>query len=481
MTRTASIPTLIAATALLLVHPAGAQQAPGPQAFKGVWTGLLDAGAVKLRLVLHVDAAEGGALTGTMDSPDQGANGIPATSVTVDGSTLRFAIAPLSAVFEGTLSADGSRLEGTFTQGPARLPLTVTRGEAPPPPERPQVPEPPFPYRVEDVRVQNANGGVTLAGTLTLPPGPGPFPGVALVSGSGPQDRDEALMGHKPFLVLADHLTREGIAVLRYDDRGVGGSTGTFATATSEDFTSDALAAVAFLQGRDDIGAVGIVGHSEGGLVGPMAAARSTDVDFVVMLAGPGIPGDEILYLQGALIARAGGASEEAVAANQDVQERIFAIVRAEPDSAAASAKLSAALDEIVAALPEETRRRMGDEVSPQALRAQASQVNTPWFRFFLTYDPRPTLERVRVPVLALNGSLDLQVPAEANLREIAAALARGGNRDATARALPGLNHLFQTATTGAPTEYATITETMSPVALQAVSGWIKERFAAGR
>ncbi len=478
-------PSPVSAVLLLIlalgsVDPVGAQQASGPTDFRGVWTGLLDVGAVELRLVFHVEPAGDDSFTGTLDSPDQGAAGIPATSVSVRGDTLRFTIAPLSAVFEGTLSRDGSRLEGTFTQGPARLPLVLTRDEAPPPPERPQNPTPPLPYRVQDVRVENPPAGVSLAGTLTLPSGPGPFPGVVLVTGSGPQDRDEAIMGHKPFLVLADHLTREGIAVLRYDDRGVGASTGTFATATSEDFTSDALAAVAFLHARSDIGAVGIVGHSEGGLVGPLAATRSGGVDFVVMLAGPGLPGDEILYLQGALIARAGGASEESVAANLDIQKRLFQVLRSEPDSAVAAGKLRAALDEAVAALPAEVRGSMADDLAPQALEAQLRQLNTPWFRFFLTYDPRPTLEKVRVPVLALNGELDLQVPADANVREISRALERGGNRDAVARALPGLNHLFQTATTGSPSEYGSIPETMSPMALQAVSAWIKERFASG-
>jgi hypothetical protein len=284
-------------------------------------------------------------------------------------------------------------------------------------------------------------------------------------------------MGHKPFLVLADHLTRKGIAVLRYDDRGVGGSTGSFPIATSEDFTSDALEAVAFLKDRSDVGAVGIAGHSEGGLIGPMAAARSADVAFVVMLAGPGLPGDEILYLQGALIARAEGASDAQAAANLEIQKRLFAIVRAQPDTAAAAQELRHALQEAVATLPAETRRQMESELAPAALEAQVRQVNSPWFRFFLTYDPRPTLERVRVPVLALNGSLDLQVPAEENLRGVGEALKRGGNADVTTRLLPGLNHLFQTARTGGPSEYATITETMSPTALEAVSSWILERF----
>jgi hypothetical protein len=463
---------LPAVVALALGGPSAsaiAQEPPSPGSFVGSWKGPLDVGTAKLTLVFHVIEAEGSGFRGTLDSPDQGAIGIPATEVTVQGNTLRFAVAALGVRYVATLSPDGSTLTGTFTQGPAEFPLILTRGEAEAPP-RPQTPTLPLPYRSQDVLVRNDQAGVALAGTLTLPDGPGPFPAAVLVSGSGPQDRNESLLGHKPFLVLSDHLTRAGIAVLRYDDRGVGESTGDFATATSRDFTSDALAAVAFMRARRDMGAVGILGHSEGGLVGPMAAALSDDVAFVVMLAGPGIPGGEILQLQSELINRAEGAPDEVVRLNAAIQARMFDIVKREQDPVAAAPLLRAVLQEASAGLPQGVS-------TPQAIEAQISQINSPWFRFFLTYDPRPTLAQVKVPVLALNGSLDLQVPAEVDLREVGAALARGHNPDATTRLLPGLNHLFQQAQTGAPSEYANISETMNPVALEAVSSWIMERF----
>ena len=463
------LPTIAAMALGIFSAPVSGQNAPTPNSFVGSWKGPLDAGAATLTLVFHVAEAAGGGFEGTLDSPDQGATGIPATEVTVSGATLTFTVAALGARYVATLSPDGTTLTGTFTQGPATIPLTLTRGEAEAP-LRPQNPTLPLPYRSQEVVVSNSAAGVTLAGTLTLPEGNGPFPAVVLVTGSGPQDRDETLLGHKPFLVLSDHLTRAGIAVLRYDDRGVGGSTGEFASATSRDFASDALAAVAFLHARRDMGAVGIVGHSEGGLVGPMAAAESDAVDFVVMLAGPGITGREIVQLQSALIARADGASEETVRANNATQAELFDIVAAEPDPQAALPRLRAALEKASAALPP-------GQATPEAMEAQIAQLNSPWFRFFLTYDPRPTLARVDVPVLALNGSLDLQVPAEVNLREVGAALAAGHNQDATTRLLPGLNHLFQRAETGSPSEYANIQETMNPVALDAVSSWILQRF----
>jgi pimeloyl-ACP methyl ester carboxylesterase len=456
------------------LSPAAAQQ-PG-EAVVGRWEGSLDTGAGQLPLVFNITRGDDGSLAGTLDSPNQGAFGIPVTAVSVEGSAVSLEIAAVAGGFSGTLSDDGSTIAGTWSQGPASLPLTVTRseGDEASGPDRPQEPALPLPYPWEEVRVRNAEAGVELAGTLTLPEGPGPFPGVVLVSGSGPQDRDEALMGHRPFYILSDHLTRQGIAVLRYDDRGVGESTGTFGTATSEDFTADALAAVSFLRDHPRVSpdAVGIVGHSEGGLIAPLAATRSDEVAFIVMMAGPGIPGAEILALQGELIARAMGTSEEVIALNSSTQARMIEAVLDEPDPEQAAPRLRAIMSEAVAALPSEAQEAAG-----QSIETEIAQINSPWFRYFLAYDPAPTLEQVTVPVLALNGDKDLQVPWRENLEAIEAALSRAGNADVTIRRLEGLNHLFQTAEAGTPAEYARISETMSPDALEAVSGWILERF----
>jgi len=482
---TLALTTAISMSGFLAPLGVHAQQPGAPGTFAGTWEGVLATGGPGLHLVLHVTADDDGTLTGTLDSPDQGATGIPASAVTVSAGELRFAVERIGMAYTATLSEDGGTLSGTFTQGGASIPLELRRTSADPKapgaaPERPQNPKPPFPYDAQEVTIQSA-AGVILAGTLTIPRGEGPFPAAVLVTGSGAQDRDETVFGHKPFLVLSDHLTRAGIAVLRYDDRGVGKSTGDFAAATSEDFATDALAAVSFLKARPDIGPVGIVGHSEGALVGPMAAARSGLVDFVVMLAGPGVTGEEIVLAQGDLIARAQGASEEAIRRNRETQEKLFGIVRTEPDTAVAAVKLRKAMQDAVTSLPEDQRAQAGQSLSPEAIEAQVRQVSSPWFRFFLTYDPRPALEHVKVPVLALNGGKDLQVPPDLDLPEVKAALQRGGNRDATTRVLPGLNHLFQKASTGSPEEYATIPETMDPTALEAVSSWILERFPTHR
>jgi pimeloyl-ACP methyl ester carboxylesterase len=461
-------------------QPAAAQRAAADstQRFVGDWQGALRVSGLALRLGFTFSADSAGGLAGTLTSIDQGGVKLPVT-VTVRGDSIRAESERARAAFTGRLVAADS-IDGAWSQGGASLPLGLKRVAGVTVARRPQEPKPPFPYRAEEVTFASVPG-VRLAGTLTLPAGAGPFPAVVLVSGSGPQDRDEAILGHRPFAVLADHLTRNGIAVLRYDDRGVRGSTGSFADATSGDFADDALAAVRYLGTRREVAPrkIGIAGHSEGGLIAPMVAVRAPEVAFLVLLAGTGLPGDSILKLQGRLIARAGGTPAEVIEQSARAQARMFAVIREGGDSAAVRARLRQIGAEMMAQITEEQRRAA--QLTPEVMEASIGQMNTPWFRYFLAYDPRPTLRRVRVPVLALNGSLDLQVPAKEDLAAIAAALREGGNRDVRTIELPGLNHLFQTATTGAPTEYAMIEETMSPAVLNAISAWILERFGPGR
>jgi hypothetical protein len=348
---------------------------------------------------------------------------------------------------------------------------------------RPQEPKPPYPYDEQEVVYQNKKDGVQLAGTLTLPRSKGPFPAVLLITGSGPQDRNETVIDHKPFLVLADHLTRLGIAVLRVDDRGVGKSTGRFSEATSEDFAADALAGVEYLKTRKEVAprGIGLIGHSEGGLIAPLVAAASTDVAFIVMMAGPGLTGEQILYRQTLLISKAAGMSDDLIAQNRAAQEHIFAILKQEKDNVVAERRISeeaGAFREVAAkarAEATEEQKKTIDMIAA-AIESQAKLVVSPWFRFFLTYDPRSALMKVRCPVLAINGEKDLQVPAKENLAAIRLALETGGNKDYTVLALPNLNHLFQTSRTGAISEYAQIEETISPAAMDTISKWILRR-----
>jgi pimeloyl-ACP methyl ester carboxylesterase len=463
----------LVASTLAAAVPAAAQQSP----LVGGWGGALEVSAIRLRLTLAVRDS-GGTLQARFTSVDQGGSAFPA-AVETRGDTAIFTAAAIGATYRGVLVGRDT-LRGEWSQGGNALPLTMVRGaDAGMVLRRPQHPRPPFPYRSEEVVVESVPG-VRLAGTLTLPAGDGPHPAVLLVSGSGPQDRDEDLLGHKPFLVLSDHLTRAGIAVLRLDDRGTARSTGDFRGATSEDFANDAAAAVRWLRARPEVAddRVGIVGHSEGGVIAPMVASRDPQVAFVVMLAGPGIPAAELLVMQGALISRAGGDPESEIERTKGLQREMFAAIAQIADSAALRDTLSAIGRRFQATLtPEE--RAMPD-ASDATLNAAINTMVSPWYRWFLRYDPLPALRATRVPVLALNGALDLQVPADENLAGIEQTLRAAGNRDVTVEKLPGLNHLFQTARTGAPSEYGEIEETMSPAVLQRVSAWILERFGTG-
>ncbi len=435
-------------------------KAAKPSDIDGAWMGTLDLG-VKLRVVFHIAATPDG-LTATLDSPDQGANGIPASSVTRDGSSLKIEIEKISGAFEGKISADLSSIDGTFTQlgGSHPLQLKRVKDSAELELKRPQNPVKPYPYHEEDVSYDNKLQNVTLAATLTVPQGKGPFPAAVLITGSGPQDRDETLLGHKPFLVLSDYLTRHGIAVLRADDRGTAKSTGDFKTATTADFATDTEAGIAYLKTRAEVDPhkIGLIGHSEGGVIAPMIAARNKDVAFIVMMAGTGVPGDQVIVAQSEAIAVASG-KDPAEAAKDAAKEReLLKLVETEKDETV---------------LEKELKEKMAGDVPEAQIGLEIKQLTSPWFRYFLTYDPAMALRKVTCPVLAINGSLDKQVLPSQNLPPIRKALAESGNPHVEVDELPGLNHLFQTAKTGSPTEYAQIEETISPVALEKISTWI--------
>jgi pimeloyl-ACP methyl ester carboxylesterase len=460
---------------LFLSLPLELAQAAEPAAAGGHWEGEINLPQNQV-LQVKVDLEEAsGAWKGTIDIPAQGAKGLSLEQVTVQGAKVRFVIAGVPGVptFDGTL--ENGEIKGTFTQGGGSLPFRLGR-QAVEPIRRPQEPKPPFPYTAEEVTYKD--GDVKLAGTLTIPPGDGPFPAVVLITGSGPQDRDETVMGHKPFLILSDYLSRHGVAVLRADDRGVGGSSGSTQDATTADFAQDALAGVRFLKTHPKIAPakIGLLGHSEGGVIAPLAASQSPDVAFIILLAGTGAPAPELLLRQAELISRAEGVTDEAIRQEAEAMKRMFEILRSEKDPAARSAKLREAAKASMAGASEEEVKSMG---GPDAWAdQQVKRVNSPWFVFFIDYDPRPALRKVKVPVLALNGELDLQVPVDMNLPAIERILKESGNKDVTAKRMPGLNHLFQHAKTGSPSEYAKIEETMSPEVLSLISGWITERFA---
>lgn len=450
----------VAATGVLLGSTASAQEAVGD------WNGLLQVGGVELRIGVKTEAGEGGALTGSITSPDQSPGDIPISDARMDQGKLSFAVPMIRGRYEGQWDATQGAWNGRWIQG-GPIPLTLAKGPVPSR-ARPQLPAKPYPYREEEVAFDSAPG-VKLSGALTLPEGKGPFPAAILISGSGAQDRDEQLLGHRPFLVLADHLTRRGVAVLRYDDRGYGKSTGRFQTATSSDFAIDAGAAVAFLRERKDIDArrIGLIGHSEGGMVGPMAAVKDPTIAFVVLLAGPGAPARELMAAQRAAVAKARGIPPEAVARNEAFAGRIDTLLAETADWEAAKVEVTKVVGEGAAVVG----------VPAEQLIAANQLLFTPWYREFIAYDPRPNLAKLRMPVLAVTGANDLQVVAGQNLPAIREALK--SNKDATVVELPGLNHLFQTSATGDPREYGRIEETFAPTALKAVGDWVAAKTAA--
>jgi dipeptidyl aminopeptidase/acylaminoacyl peptidase len=337
---------------------------------------------------------------------------------------------------------------------------------------RPQEPKPPFPYTSEDVTFTNDKFNIRIAGTLTLPHGKGPFKAVILITGSGAQNRNEELMGHKPFLIIADYLSRNGIAVLRYDDRGVGGSQGNYQEATSADLATDAEAAFNFLKNNPKINRkkIGLIGHSEGGLIAPILAASNTDIGFIVSLAGPGVTGQQILVRQTEDINRLSGMKENAIKESVETDKKLYAVLRKEKDNNKAEKKILALYSEI---LKKRKTPEAEAEKEVQQLKQRFGTRTYTWLRYFLTTDPARFWKKVECPVLALNGEKDLQVAAHENLPAIEKALNSGGNKSVKTVSLPGLNHLFQHCTTGLPAEYGTIEETFSPEVLKIIANWI--------
>ena len=448
---------------------------PQQQSIDGAWNGSLTIGPQTLRITVRFTTSETG-LRATIDIPQQGATGVQLQNVSYDDSRVYMELpaGPGLAVFDGRQVGDS--IGGAFTQAGLGGTFFLKRSSqaaamAEEPPE-------PLPYAEEEVTFHNA--GITLAGTLTLPESGAPHPAVVMITGSGPQNRDEELFGFKPFHLIADHLTRNGIAVLRFDDRGVGGSTGSVSEATTEDFARDVLAAVDFLKNRSDIDPerIGLIGHSEGGIVAPLASSMSDDVAFMVLMAGTSVSGAEILIEQGALIMRASGATEADMEKQIAFQKRTFEAIRSGDGWDELAADLETRLRESIAEMPDSQRNAITDVDAyiDAQIQAQLTALQTPWLRYFLDYDPAGTLRTIDTPILALFGELDLQVPPAQNRGPLEQALRDGNHPDYTVRVLPRANHLFITATTGSPTEYATLEKVFVPEFLPLITEWILER-----
>jgi uncharacterized protein len=440
-------------------------------AAEGLWQSALETHGMRLRYQLHVSHDSDGELIAALDSLDQSVIGLPAVNVSQKESTFHFEIPAMNGAFEGMLNADKNAISGTWSQNYDKANLEFKRSDQPFELRRPQNPVKPYPYHEEEVTFANASANVTLAGTLTLPKGSGPFPAAVLIAGSGPHDRDESLENHKPFLVLSDFLTRQGIAVLRYDKRGIGKSTGSADSATTLDLAGDTASAIAYLKTRKEIdpSRIGLIGHSEGALIAPYLASQSNDIPWIILLAAPVTKGQDTLLNQSELIARAAGMDDAEVVASLTFDRNAYDMVREEKNPGVLTERLKNFVK--VSGLE--------GVIPPAVLEPQLRMLTSPWFRFFLDYDPVPALQKTKCPVLALYGQKDLQVPSKNNLPLLQQALLAANNNQAEIRQLADLNHLFQHAYSGSPQEYGAIEETFAPEALQIIGEWLQPRVTA--
>ncbi len=476
------------------------RKAPPDDKPQDIWQGTLNAGFQKLEMQVRVYPGKDGKVKAFVDSLSQNAGGFKA-DIATEGNKVTIDSPALRAKYTGEKNEDGSLITGKWSQG-VPLALNLKRVDkvaepSRPAPKRPQTPKAPFPYDIEEVTFRNESDGTVLAGTLTQPKTGGPFPVAILISGSGPQDRDETILDHKPFWVIADHLTRNGIAVLRFDDRGVGKSTGKFEKSTTQDFAGDVTSAINFLKTAKSVDPkqIGLIGHSEGGLVATIVSGGNPQVAWIVLMASPGVNGEEILYSQGQLIIAAEGGNEDAMKRQRLLQERVFAKAKSIETTDNIDPFVTSIVDEIIASAKElETKpeaetdpekAKANEEASRKILaelvRANLKAMNDPWFRFFATYEPGPDLQKIKCPVLAINGEKDVQVDPKLNLPKIESALKAGGNKDVTVVSLAGLNHLFQTSKTGGISEYQSIEETVAPTALKAMTDWIKSHTSTAK
>lgn len=443
---------------------------------KTLWQGQL--GQIRLILRVFPDSLSG-TQKAFFDSPDQNASNLPVSELKVTSDSLIANSKVIGGGFTGKFNDKKTQINGTWQQGKANLPLTLIRiTSLAPAIERPQTPKPPFPYKSENVKYSNSDKSVHFGGTLTLPQSSKPSPVVILISGSGQQDRDESIFNHKPFAVIADHLTSNGIAVLRVDDRGVGETGGEVKNATSADFAKDILSGIAYLKTRNEIDGkqIGLIGHSEGGMIAPMVAVQSKDVAFIVSLAGVGVKGIDLMKKQTSDMLKASSLPPDQYKALDGFYVRMLDLVK--QHGLTKPINLKPELEKWKLAQPKgllDSMKLNAGQPGEDMIRNYADMISLPWMRYFIAYNPEPVLSKIRIPLLALNGAKDIQVNSTENLAGFERLLTKAGNKDFKIQELPGLNHLFQTAQTGYANEYATLDETISPTALQVMTEWIRQ------
>ena len=453
MTRISTILCLLISGFLLFIQTY-AQDVQYP----GIWQGKLQLPGQELRIVFNISKNQNGQLIAKMDSPDQGATNIPVTEVLANEKEIILKVNSIGGVYKGNMQNDKQTIKGLWKQNNYQFSLNLSKVTSAPEVKRPQEPIKSYPYDEKDISIINPEQGITLAGTFTFPKNKIARAAIILISGSGAQDRDETIFGHKPYLVLADYLTRKGFAVLRYDDRGIGGSTGSLSNSTIEDLSTDMIAAVKYLKTSENFDKcnIGLIGHSEGGWIASLVATKIPDISFLILLATPGISGLEIVCDQIANLNSAMELKEDVVRQNVALQRSILEIVKNEKDDKIATEKLT--------------------DLVPENKQAQIKTLISVKYRSMISFDPKSVLKRVKCPVLALNGEKDIQVNSSKNLKAISVALEEGGNTTYLTQEIPLVNHLLQTANTGLISEYAKIEETISHHVLELIGDWIQTR-----
>ncbi len=462
---------LILAAMLLLAQNLNAQKNDGE--LIEFWKGTIDYDGTELEMGLKIFRMGDGSLTAKFSSYSQGATDLP-VDFERNGSQYEMSFPAAQLKYSGEVNESGDQLLGTISQRGRKDELNFTRADVDVAPtfKRPQTPKAPFPYRSHEVSYENSKADVSLAGTLTVPRGKGPFPVAITISGSGGADRDESHFGHKPFFVIADYLARKGVAVLRFDDRGIGKSTGDRTGATSADFATDVEAGLEFLKSHPKIDAnrIGLIGHSEGGLIAPMIAAKRDDVHFIVLLAGPGVNGGEILKSQSTAMMKADGESDERLRANHKTHQAIFDAVGKNPE--ATHKEIRRLSKAYVSSIENDADRELAKPIA----RKINSLMRSPWVRFFVKHEPAQTLSEVNCHVLAMNGEKDLQVLCDLNLEPLEDALQKGSAASYKVVRLADVNHMFQeTDGSGTPEDYGDIEQTFSPKALAIMGRWVNK------
>ena len=464
---------LITSLAFFVVLVVNAQKG-----IEGIWEGKLALGATSLRLVVNIKKDSTG-YSATFDSPDQGAKGIKTDGVVVRGDSLFVEVPSVGGRISGKLSND-SIINGAWFQG-ASLPLLLKKVAAASEFKRPQTPKPPYAYLSEDVIYHNRNKSVQYGATLTTPKGTGPFPAIILITGSGQQNRDEELFGHKPFAVLADYLTKKGYAVLRVDDRGVGQTTGDAKAATSKDFATDVNAGIDYLKGRKEVDKtkLGLLGHSEGGMIAQLVAAERTDIAYLISMAGPGQKITDLMVDQNRAVLQSSGLSKQAIDDYLKFYSAIIPLVINAPTDTAAKVAGFQLLNKWVTETPVQTvaaTTGIKDSASKiNFINSFAGQLRTPWFKYFMSYNPEPYIQKIRSKVLVINGEKDVQVAAKPNIAGWKASLLKSRSKKFDVIELKGLNHLFQHCIACTVQEYGVIEETIAPEALNTIGDWLKK------